>query len=100
MSEDTLQSIMTYILERNLRLWVLKKSDQFVHDSILLALYKDLFAVGYKKLFGSVKKWLNCSDRSLRHNTQVLRSHLAQWGREDHFGTGRRQHSTSDFQRT
>jgi len=38
--------------------------------------------LGYKKLFGSVKKWLNCSDHSLRHNTQVLCSHLAQWGRE------------------
>ena len=51
MSENTLQLIITYILERNLQLWVLKKSDQFVHDSILLALYKDLFAFGLQEAF-------------------------------------------------
>jgi len=60
---------MTYILRKNPRLWVFKKSDQFVHHSILLALYKDLFTMGYKKLFIALLK--KASKKKKEHTTVV-----------------------------
>ena len=52
-----------------------------MRDSILVTLYKDLFAVGYTSLFNQVKLWLANSPRSLQHNAKVIQQLLAKWGK-------------------
>ena len=79
MSARTLQSILKFVEDKEPRLWGLEKTSTFVTDSVLVSLFKDLFAVGYHSLFESVKKWLPTSSHSLRHNTKIIRHLLCKW---------------------
>ena len=57
----TLQSLIKFVKQQGARLWGQGKTRTFVHDTILLALYKDLFNIGYQCLFKMVKSWYSMS---------------------------------------
>ncbi len=78
----TLQSLINFVKKQNPALWGQGRTDTFVHDTILLALYKDLYNKGYHGLFDSVKLWYPTSHKSLGHNTKVLRKIFAKWARQ------------------
>ena len=58
MSTQTLHIILQFVKDKTLHSGGSIWSKTFVKDSILVALYKDLFAVGYTSLFNQVKDYL------------------------------------------
>ncbi|KAL6071191.1 hypothetical protein QOT17_006430 [Balamuthia mandrillaris] len=79
--KETLAAITKYVLSKQPKLWGLKKKGQFISNSIVVALYKDLTGQGYNSLHDEVRPWLGVSAKSLQHNTKVLRQVMAKWGR-------------------
>jgi len=77
-----LESMTQYVKEAALDLWGEQKPDSFIDDAVLLAMYKDIFAVGYKRLADDVSFGYKIADKSLRHNTQHIRRCLATWAEQ------------------
>lgn len=77
--ERTLQPLLRYVKAQNPTLWGQGKKGRFVHNTILLALYKDLYRVGYQQLFRRVDHWYPTSHQTLRLNTQRLRPLFKKW---------------------
>jgi hypothetical protein len=82
MSSRTLHRIQKFVRTSNPQLWGTKRSRNYVGDCTLVALFKDLFAVGYSNLFMKIKKWMPTSHNSLQHNTKLIRGLLAEWGKK------------------
>ena len=77
-----LRSITTFVCSRNPQLWGSKRTSNYVRDCTLLALYKDLYSVGYSALFNRIKRWMPTSTQSLQHNTKIICTLLAKWGKK------------------
>lgn len=71
---------MAFVKRRQPQLWGMKKSKTFVGDSVLVALYKDLYVKGYHTVSSEVRRWLPLVSRTLQHNNKVLRELFAEWG--------------------
>jgi hypothetical protein len=53
-------------------LWGQNKGTGFLSKSVVLALYKDMYAVGYCKLKEQIANWYSPTEKTLSHNTQVI----------------------------
>jgi len=77
------EKIMTSILKDiNLSeesLWGMNRTIHFPKDLLFVALYKDLFNVGYCKLCDTIKEFLKMTPSTLQHNVQVMRKRLRDW---------------------
>lgn len=62
-------------------LWGQNHGRMFVCQWVLLALYKDLYAISYDHLFNMVKAWLKGGNCTLHHNTHILCHHFKAWGK-------------------
>ncbi|KAL0479219.1 hypothetical protein AKO1_009235 [Acrasis kona] len=79
---DALKSITKFVRERHPLLWGTERSRTFQSDAILLALYHDITGTGYHALSDATRSWHNIEQKSLRHNTQILRHEFEKWGEE------------------
>ncbi len=79
---STLQLISEYVTKKKPALWGQKQGRGYLTACVLLALYKDTHAVGYDQLVKEVKPWMPVSSSTLRHNTKLIRTLLAHWGRK------------------
>ena len=61
------------------KLWGLDQSRDYERKTLVLALYKDLFAVGYDRVISSVDVGFKLRSKTLRHNTKIIRKILAEW---------------------
>ncbi len=61
---NILNEIITFVTAQEPKLWGQTQGAQFICHYMLLALYKDAFAVGYTQLYARVKKWLRSSSRT------------------------------------
>jgi hypothetical protein len=77
-----LKQLRSHISRKTLKLWGRKKGKNFVYEQMILALYKDLFDVGYIALNNDTKSWTGFAVKTLQHNTQVMRQALALWADE------------------
>jgi len=77
----TFNSIKNYFHQNKPRLLGSVKHRYFDNDSILIALYKDMYAISYKEISGEINGWFKTSDKSLRVNQKRIRSVLANWGK-------------------
>lgn len=75
------KEIINYVCEKNTSLWGEEQGRDFTPRCVILALYKDVYKIGYTALYKSVKKWLGCCEKSLRHNTRVLRRVFKEWAK-------------------
>lgn len=75
-------SILHYCTASNMQLWCESPGRGFVRKSVLLALYKDIKAIGYTQLVAKVKTWYPGSTHSLKHNTKELRKYFAAWAQQ------------------
>jgi len=59
----------------------------FLNEVIILALYHDLFNVGYDQLIEETFSWYHASSKTLQHNTKLIRLTAGDWGkRRIHLG--------------
>ena len=75
-----LRELCSYISEKNLSLWGLKKTKTFEKRCLIIAIFKHQKNIGYCKLSSITKDWLKLTDCSIRHNTQLIIHHLGEWG--------------------
>ena len=76
MSAETLHIIEKFVRKQKPQLWGTKKSETYVVDCILVALFKDLFAKGYTSLFLKIKKWMPTSHHT---TTQHQGDQMSPW---------------------
>ena len=60
-----------------------------MRKTLVLALYKDLFAIGYDRIIASVDVGFQLRSKTLRHNTKIIRKILAEWSRKQIVNEGR-----------
>ena len=82
-------SVYTLTHPLNRKLWGLDQSRDYVRKTLVLALYKDLFAVGYDRIIASVDIGFQLRSKTLRHNTKIIRKILAEWSRKQIVNEGR-----------
>ncbi len=82
MKDKSLKALTSRLQKEKLHLWGLKKGSLFISNSVLVALYKDLFGVGYCELRSQVGSWLKITEKSLSNNQKKLRDVFANWGKE------------------
>jgi hypothetical protein len=80
--ERTLKALTERLNKEKLSLWGIKKGCRFIQHSVLVALYKDLDAVGYCELKKQVGSWSKITEKSLSNNQKRLKEILATWGME------------------
>ena len=85
--EKSLKAIIKRVKDSDPSLWGLKKGRNFISHSVLVALYKDLYSVGYCQLKKDVGQWLKITEKSLSKNQKRLRKIFAKWG-TDQINTG------------
>ncbi len=68
MKEKSLKALTSRVQKEKLHLWDLKKGSRFISHSVLVALYKDLFGVGYCELRNQVGSRLKITEKSLSNN--------------------------------
>ncbi|KAG2375136.1 hypothetical protein C9374_010140 [Naegleria lovaniensis] len=78
-SKKTLETLNDEINKKKLPLWGLAKDQNFENDCLLIALYHDLFGVGYHKIESEVLSFLKISAKSIRHNTKIIRQSIQDW---------------------
>ena len=72
-------SVYTLTHPLNRKLWGLDQSCDYVRKTLVLALYKDLFAIGYDRIIASVDVGFQLHSKTLRHNTKIIQKILAEW---------------------
>ncbi|KAL6064237.1 hypothetical protein QOT17_010990 [Balamuthia mandrillaris] len=68
-------------VEKKPKLWGLQKKGPFIQNLVLVVLYKDLGAKGYNQLSKDTRNWLGVSEKSLKHNSKILRCITARWAK-------------------
>lgn len=81
LGRDTFKDLMSFISQHNPRLWGEQKPKNFLQTNVILALYKDLFKIGYTRMMKEVKLSFRLHHKSLAHNTKILRALFGLWGR-------------------
>ena len=76
-----MKAISKYFKEKEPKLWGTKKGRGFLMKQLYVSLYKDISGKGYGKVLSEVKDWLPMTQKTLQHNTAVVRQCLAEWGR-------------------
>ena len=66
----------------NVPLWGTIQGKYFTHEQLILTLCKDMYVVGYNRLWGKTKLWVGIAASSLRHNIKVIRLAAAGWARK------------------
>ncbi len=79
--KDCMDEIIKSIDFDDLNLWGKLKPKHNKKHHIYVAVYKDLYHIGFEKLASKVKEFLKISKNSFCHNQKVLRKQLAKWGR-------------------
>jgi hypothetical protein len=75
------QTIINFIKGYEPKLWGTQNGvRQYVDMMIYLAIYKDIFGVGYSALSHQVQ-FVRVWDKTLKHNVQLLRKLLMKWGK-------------------
>ena len=72
------------------KLWGQEQCDDFVRKMVILALYKDLFSVGFECITKTVDVGFKFRSKALRHNTKLIRKILAEWSEKQILNEGRR----------
>lgn len=79
-AETTLNDMHTYLVANPPDMWGFDKPRNFLMTSLVLALYKDIKAIGFNNLFSKIESWYPAKDRALRHNIKKVRKGLKHWG--------------------
>jgi len=74
--------ILYFLVKEDILLWGQKQGRNYIKKCLALALYKDLFAVGYDRLHQLVYAWHRVGVKTLQHNTKWIREKTAQWGKQ------------------
>ena len=82
-------SVYTLTHPLNQKLWGLDQSRDNVRKTLVLALYKDLFAIGYDCIITSVDVGFQLRSKTLRHNTKIIQKILAEWSQKQIINEGR-----------
>ena len=81
LSSLVLTDVLDFVLGKHLTLWVIEQPIDFTFAMTLLTLYHDLEMVGYQRLLRLASVDFHISDKSLRHNSTIIRRVLYEWGR-------------------
>jgi len=76
---DTLSSMTSFIKKKKISLWSLEKGRMFLKKQLILALFKDINAIGYKFLADETKNWNKLAAKSVNENTKRIRHALSEW---------------------
>ena len=79
LKKTTIKELTTYMKKKEISLWGQDKGKKFEGDCLLLALYHDLYGIGYNKIEQEIKNWRPLSAKSIRHNTKEVRKVLSGW---------------------
>ena len=72
LKKTTIKELTTYMKKKEISLWGQDKGKKFEDDCLLLALYHDLYGIGYNKIEQEIKNWRPLSAKSIRHNTSCI----------------------------
>ena len=75
----TIKAMSTHIQKSSPSLWGMQKPRGFENTCLLIALYHDLFGVGYNTLESEISSWMKIAGKSIRHNTKIIREKLSTW---------------------
>ena len=79
LAEDIIQELINWISSQDISLWGEDKPRSLHRDMTVLALYKDLYAVGYCRLASDINFGYRITHKSLHHNVSVLRLFFEKW---------------------
>lgn len=74
----TITSLNNYLNKINVPLWGTIQGKNFI-EQLILTLFKDMYAVGYNRLWEKTKLWVGIAASSLHHNIKVIRLAAAGW---------------------
>lgn len=77
--ERTLKSIWRHVKIAKPALWGSHRPRNHLRKAVVVALYKDMFAIGYRNLALDVKEWLKADEKTHGHNQKLLRKLFAEW---------------------
>ena len=81
LSAAVLSEVISYVKAQQPKLWGASKPRDFIQITVLLVLYHDITAIGYQALLKKIQLPYKISDKSLIHNTHVLRHLFSKWAR-------------------
>ncbi len=79
--EDTLREIQVFVKDAGPQLWGLQRRRGFLPKMVVVAPYKDLYGLGYHKLYRNLKRWLPLADQPQRVGATP---HLLPMGKVSH----------------
>ncbi len=65
LKRTTVESLIKFLSIKQLLLWGLKKTRNWVSKTIYITLYKYLFSIGYSALLTKIKRWYDVGSRTL-----------------------------------
>lgn len=74
--------LLQYLEEQDPSLWGIFRSDNFLEQNLLLALYHDHSGLGYQRILREEGLTRSLSHRSFQHNTEVIRRLGANWAKQ------------------
>jgi len=78
---NTINEIVQFARAKKPKLWAKNRPVSFIKKSVYMALYKDLYGIGYEKLQREFKGIIDVAKKSIIHNVQHLRTILKEWGK-------------------
>jgi hypothetical protein len=76
---QTINDMVEFCKNEELPLWGQKRPANYIKLSIVVALYKDAFKIGFDALFDKIDRWYPNSKNSFVHNQKVIREFLRRW---------------------
>lgn len=82
--EETLSKIQNYVEANEPKhLWGSEKPRSFLHDMVLLTLYKDIENVGLHSIANKINFNYKITDHSLFHNIPLIRAVVGSWAESE-----------------
>jgi hypothetical protein len=75
--KEVCSNAISFLKSKDIKLWGLNKSSNFLEKCFYLTLFKDIENIGFISLLNSIKSWYQHTIKSISHNIKVIRSYLA-----------------------
>ena len=76
-----LNELCSLVHTKNVKLWGLSQSPNYVEKCLALSIFKDRSRMGYGTLASVVRKWFKTTGKTLMHNQHLIRPVWKEWAR-------------------
>ncbi len=83
LKKSVVDSFIKFLCEKQISLWGLKKTRNWISKTAHVTLYKHLFSVGYTALLGEIKGWYDVGSRTLAKNCKTILMNSRRWSNDN-----------------